>query len=55
MENEIQHQLNCLKYHLSEAIEDRDNVIEKIKDIKKEMKDIKGKCMRNKQGVKNGK
>lgn len=35
------HQLNCLNFHLSEALEEREYYIEKVRDIKKQIKQVK--------------
>lgn len=43
MENTIKHQINCLKYNLSEAIEEKKIVIQRVKDIRKELKELEDK------------
>jgi len=39
----IKYQINCLKYHLSEAIEEKEDAIERVKDIRKEIKILEEK------------
>ena len=43
MKEKLKNQINCLKYHLSEAIEDRDVAIERVEDIKKELNRLESK------------